>query len=144
MAHIQLRHADALIQNQRLVSGLSEQAARAADIASRNASPAERAVLFREEVTLAIDGLLYNGYAQSQEFQADAEAAVLLRSAGYDPSALISMLRILERLQPQRPGGFNKTHPSPALRIASLSQSSLNGRGRDTRSFRDSRFTPIK
>jgi predicted Zn-dependent protease len=144
MAHIQLRHADAFIQNQRLVSGLSEQAARAAGIASRNASPAERAILFREEVTLTINALLYNGYSQSQEFQADAEAVVLLRKAGYDPAALVSILKTLEQLQPSRPGGFNKTHPSPASRIAGLGQNSLSGRGRDTRSFRDSRFTPLR
>jgi predicted Zn-dependent protease len=144
VAHIQLRHAADAIQKQRLENDLSKTAGRAASIASRDLSPRERAVLFGEDVLLTVNTLLKNGYAQSQEFQADTEAVNLLRAAGYDPAALVGALGILERIQPSRPGGFNNTHPSPAARIDSLGRISLNGRGRDTRSFRDSRFTPLK
>jgi predicted Zn-dependent protease len=144
VAHIQLRHAAAVIQNQRLVQDLSKSAGRAASIASRDLAPRERAVLFGEDVTVAVNALLKNGYARAQEFQADTEAVNLLRTAGYDPAALVAALRILEQIQPSRPGGFNNTHPSPAARMDSLTRISLSGRGRNTRSFRDSRFTPLK
>ena len=144
VAHIQLRHAAAVIQNQRLVGDLSKTAGRAASIASRNLSPEERAVLFSDNVTLTINTLLRNGYSRTQEFEADSTAVSLLRAAGYDPSALRAVLRLLERIQTSRPGGFNNTHPTPAARIDSLERISLSGRGYNTRSFRDSRFTPLE
>jgi predicted Zn-dependent protease len=144
IAHIQLRHAAEIIQNQRLVRDLSKSAERAASIASRYISPQERAVLLNEDVTTAVNALLKDGYARSQEFQADSTAVTLLRGAGYDPSALVGVLRLLERIQPLRPGGFNKTHPSPSARIGSLEQIPLSGRGQNTRSFRDSRFAPLE
>jgi predicted Zn-dependent protease len=71
-------------------------------------------------------------------------AVSLLRNAGYDPSALVTMLKVLERVQPLKSGGFNTTHPSPAARLANLEKISLTGEGRTTRAYRISRFTSLQ
>jgi predicted Zn-dependent protease len=140
IAHIQLRHAAGIIENQRLVQDLSAAADRAASIAARELSAAERAVLFGESVRETVDALLKNGFTQTQEFDADAEAMALLAGAGYDPLGLIDMLKILDKTQKDHPGGFNTTHPSPAMRIANAERFAGNYRVRDTRSYRANRF----
>ncbi|AEF81012.1 M48 family metalloprotease [Leadbettera azotonutricia] len=140
IAHIQLRHAAAIIQAQRTVQDLTDAGRRAAAIASRDSSPAERAVLFGEDVSSLTTTLFKSGYAQSQEYEADTTALALLRNAGYDPSALPAVLQVMEKNQKSHAGGFNNTHPSPASRIASLGRISGNTRGRDTLSSRQSRF----
>jgi predicted Zn-dependent protease len=144
VAHIQLRHAIAVIEEERLATELSGVADRSAARASRNASPQERAVLLGRSVAAAATVLMNSGYVQSQEFEADATAIDLLRKAGYDPAAMVSMLRVLEQQQPSRPGGFNRTHPSPAARITRAQQVSQSGGGHNTRSYRTSRFKPIR
>jgi predicted Zn-dependent protease len=142
LAHIQLRHAAAIIEDQRLTNDLSQSADRAAAMAMRNRSPQERAVFFGGGIRAMIAALFRNGFAQDQEFEADAAAADLLRNAGYDPSALVTMLRILQKIQPLHPGGFNTTHPSPAARLANLAKVSLAGGG--PREYRNSRFSAIQ
>ncbi|MDR1863091.1 MAG: M48 family metalloprotease [Treponema sp.] len=140
VAHIQLRHAAAIIENQRLVQDLDAAAGRAASIAAGELSAAERALLFREPVGETVNTLLKNGFSQSQEFDADAAAMGLLAGAGYDPSSLIEILKILDKNQKEHPGGFNLTHPSPGLRIANAERLIGSYYVRDTRSYRRSRF----
>ncbi|MDR1105166.1 MAG: M48 family metalloprotease [Treponema sp.] len=137
IAHIQIHHAAAIIKDQRLVTGLSQTASRAASIASRNADPQQRAALFSRSVAAMVTTLFKNGFSREQEFEADAEAVVLLRSAGYDPSAMLAILEVLEKIQPSKPEGLNSTHPSPAARKANLknvaSTGSSNARVRNAR-----------
>jgi predicted Zn-dependent protease len=140
LAHIQLRHAAGIIENQRLVQDLSSTAGRAASIASRELDPAERAVVLKESVTETVNVLMRNGYAQSQEFEADSAAMGLLKNAGYNPASLVDVLKILDKAQKAHPGGFNTTHPSPALRIANAERSLRRYRIQDTRSYRQARF----
>jgi predicted Zn-dependent protease len=140
IAHIQLRHAAEIIENQRLVKDLSAAAGRAASIAARELSAAERAVLFGESVRETVDTLLKNGFTQTQEFDADAEAMALLARAGYNPGSLIEVLKVLDKSQQEHPGGFNTTHPAPEMRINSAEKRIGNYRLRDTRSFRQARF----
>jgi predicted Zn-dependent protease len=140
IAHIQLRHAAGIIENQRLVQGLNAAADRAASIAARKLSAAERAALFGESVKETIDVLLKNGFTQTQEFDADAAAMALLAAAGYNPLGLIDMLKILDKSQKNHPGGFNATHPSPVRRISNAERFAGNYRLRDTGSYRQARF----
>jgi predicted Zn-dependent protease len=140
IAHIQLRHAAGIIENQRLVQDLGATADRAASIAARELSAGERAVLFGESVREMIDTLLRNGFTQSQEFDADAMAMVLLADAGYNPLGLIDILKILDKNQKDHPGGFNTTHPSPVQRISNAEKFAGNYRRQDTRSYRQPRF----
>jgi predicted Zn-dependent protease len=140
IAHIQLRHAAEIIENQRLVQDLSSVADRAASAAAKEMSVSERAVLFRESVRETTNVLLKNGFSQNQEFAADQTAMDLLAGAGYNPLGLIEILKILDKAQKDHPGGFNITHPSPALRIANAEKSAGSYRFRDTSSYRQNRF----
>jgi predicted Zn-dependent protease len=140
IAHIHLRHAAGIIENQRLVKDLSAAADRAASIAARELSAAERAVLFGESVRETVNTLLKNGFTQTQEFDADMAAMDLLASAGYNPASLIEVLKVLEKSQKEHPGGFNATHPSPEMRISSAESRIGHYRLRDTSSYRRSRF----
>jgi predicted Zn-dependent protease len=144
LAHIQLHHALAIINDQRLVNELSEAADRAASIASRNADPRRQALIRNRVIGEMITTLFRNGFAQEQEFEADLTALSLLDRAGYDPSALGEVLKILETTQPLRPGGFNATHPAPEARLNNLAASSFTGKGRDTRVYRESRFMSFR
>lgn len=142
LAHIQLRHAAAIITDQRLVNELSQTADRAASMAARNANARQQALLYNRNILSAmITTIFKNGFAQEQEFEADVTAVTLLRNAGYDPSALAAMLRVLEKTQPLRPGGFNTTHPSPAARLANLEKVLLTGGDGNTSAYRERRFS---
>jgi predicted Zn-dependent protease len=138
LAHIILKHSIEIINDMKLPGEMSAIADKAADFAGRDSSSAQRLMFFRNSVSKAMDTMLKNGYSQSQEFNADGEAMVLLASAGYDPSALPDMLKVLQRVQRSQKGGFNATHPSPAERIANVEK--LRYRVTDTRKYRAPRF----
>ncbi|MDR2758895.1 MAG: M48 family metalloprotease [Spirochaetaceae bacterium] len=140
LAHIQLRHAAAMIDDQRIANDLSPSADRAASIALRNAGPQKQA-LFTRHISGMVNTLFKNGFSREQEFAADVTAAGLLDNAGYDPAALIRMLEILETTQSLHPGGFTTTHPPAAARITNLKNVVLTGQGSETRVYRDYRFT---
>jgi len=144
VAHVQLRHVVTIIQNERTVQQLSDAAQRAASIASRSLTAQERAVLFRESISVSVNTLFRDGYSQEQEFQADKMARLLLISAGYDPDALRQILEILDKKD--QTGNMSKTHPSPAMRISSLGNLPANyrsGTGQETLSARKSRFDSV-
>jgi predicted Zn-dependent protease len=66
--------------------------------------------------------LVNSGYSRSAEKEADLAAVEILKRAGYDPRALVDMLKVMDgRL---KPGGsdFAKTHPDPEDRIASVQE----------------------
>jgi len=138
LAHIILKHSIEIINDMKLPAEMSAIADKAADFAGRNSSSAQRLMFFRNSVSKAMDTMLKNGYSQSQEFNADWEAMVLLAYAGYDSSALLDMLKVLQRVQRSQKGGFNTTHPSPAERIANVEK--LRYRVTDTRKYRAPRF----
>jgi len=140
MAHIVLRHGIALVDNMKFNDRMADIAGRAADFAGKNSTAAGRVVEFRNSVAPLIDTLLQNGYSQAQEFAADKEAAALLAAAGYDPAALVDVLRVLQRVQSTQQGGFNSTHPSPAQRVANIDSTVKGYRVLDTRVYRMPRF----
>ncbi|MBC8424348.1 M48 family metalloprotease [bacterium] len=64
--------------------------------------------------------LVVNGYARSQEHEADEAAVTMLDGIGYDSHALLDMLEEMgARWDPQGPG-FARTHPSPGDRQAKV------------------------
>jgi predicted Zn-dependent protease len=83
--------------------------------------------------------MLLNGFSQTQELDADTYALSLLASAGYAPSGMVDVLRLLEN--DFSPVGFNRTHPPAAIRIANI-QGPLRTFDKipDTRSFRTGRY----
>jgi predicted Zn-dependent protease len=139
IAHIQLQHSIQTINSDRVINAIATTASSAASIAL-----SELTEILNEaagEITTA----LLNGYSQDLEFAADEKALELLADAGYEPSSLVDMLGALKQNQPNHPGGFNKTHPSPEERIARVQKSLQKYNDvRDTRSYREARFGSAK
>jgi predicted Zn-dependent protease len=137
VAHTQLRHVAAILQQDRTIQELDAIAGRAASIAARNLASEDRTALFRESMNKTVNTLLRNGYSMTQEFEADKTARQLLIGAGYDPAGLSEMLRVLDK-QPKT-GNMSATHPAPLARVANLG-AEMGSMGRDTRSSRTARF----
>ena len=140
VAHIQLQHGLKAIKNSRITQALVVTGTSAASVAASNYNLGELTNVFSESVGEIINTMVVNGYSQSQEFDADSTALALLSLAGYEPSSLIEMLKVLQQNQPAHPGGFNKTHPSPAQRITNAEKSVGKYSVPDTRSYRKARF----
>ena len=140
-AHILLKHGIGTIADMRLNDELLATANRAADISSRNSLAAARAALFRSSVSEMINVLMVSGYSQALEFAADSAAITLLAASGYNPGALMEMLRILQQAQgSQRSGGIFSTHPGPTERIGNADRTIRRYRIQDTSSYRLPRF----
>jgi len=146
MAHIQLHHGLALIEDQRLTEDLTAVARRASEIATRNVPAKERLQVFGQDILTMVNTLMLNGYAQKQEYEADALALDLLDAAGYDPRGLVEMLQALERVEKESPremGWMNSTHPSPRQRLRQVEPQVQGIRSLDTRQFRDKRYRSL-
>lgn len=116
IAHVQYQHGLKAIKTDRLTSALATIGTEAA----KTLGPAEL-----KEVTAQFEGsisditrtLVNSGYSRDTEYEADKGALAILQNAGYNPSALVSMLAAMKtRLKPGAPD-FAKTHPDPDLRI---------------------------
>lgn len=112
MGHIQLKHGLKAIKNSRFMDATAE---------TWNA-----VVLSAEKAEAkAIDGMVSDvmsqmansGYSKKQEFEADSFAVNLLYDSGYDPSAILTMLEMIQKNQNGQETGMYKTHPSPKSRI---------------------------
>jgi predicted Zn-dependent protease len=146
IAHIQLQHSIKAIRTSRITQAILITGTSAAGIAAQNTglNLKELTDIFDESVSEIVSTLVNSGYSREQEFEADALALALMASAGYQPSSLIDMLRVLEQNQPRSPGGFNKTHPAPAQRIANAEKNIQNYPVQDTRTFRRSRYSALR
>jgi predicted Zn-dependent protease len=136
IAHVQLSHSMEMIKSSELYRDLSAAAQRAKGLANQ----ADRRQIFDRSVSEMANTIFTNGYSQTQEFDADTHAMVLLAAAGYEPSSLIDVLKILDQNQPAS-RGINKTHPSPPLRISNAQKTMGRYKIEDTRAFRRGRFT---
>jgi predicted Zn-dependent protease len=144
IAHIQLQHGLKSIKNSRITQALLVTGSSAASAASSKYDLPELKGIFSESVNEIVTTMVNNGYSQPQEFEADSMAMELLALIGYEPGSLLEMLAVLEKNQPGRPGGFNKTHPSPAQRITNAKKASGKYQVPDTRSFRKARYDSVK
>jgi predicted Zn-dependent protease len=140
VAHIQLQHSIKAIRTNRITQALIVTGASAVG-AVAGMDVKELTSVFNESVGEIVQTMVNNGYSQNQEFSADNTAMRLLASAGYNPSSLIDMLNELKAVQSNSSGGMNKTHPTPALRIANAGRSVGEYRVTDNRSYRQARFT---
>jgi predicted Zn-dependent protease len=124
VAHVNFKHGVSAISNAKLFSALGEFTKQGASIAgSRVGAPVELASLtnmLAESATGVTDKLLRSGFDRSQEYQADLYAAQLLERAGYDPNALVRVLKILQESQADDAQGWYATHPAPKKRISEL------------------------
>ena len=143
IAHIQLQHSIKAIKTSRITQALMVTGASAAGVAA-GYDVNELTDIFNESVGEIVNTMVNNGYSQNQEFEADNTALSLLASAGYNPSGLVDMLRELNKIQSGRPGGFNKTHPTPARRIANVESSIGKYKVADTSAYRRPRFSALR
>ena len=123
IAHVARRDGANAVSNATLFSALSEASAQGASIAAGRMGAPEVSVLtdaLSDSVTGVTEKLLTKGFDRSQEYRADLYAAQLLQKAGYDPSALVRVLKILEAETSKDSGGWFATHPAPADRIEEL------------------------
>ncbi|MDR0451560.1 MAG: M48 family metalloprotease [Treponema sp.] len=144
IAHIQLEHSVALLADRdiSLMLELDGVARRARQRAARLRPVSEKISSLRESVQAMTDTLFTNGYTRSQEFEADIYALSLLRAAGYRPSALVDLLRVLQQRQAGSRSPFYNTHPMPSQRISNV-QSRIGRRSADTGESRKNRFGAI-
>ncbi len=119
VAHIHLQHSLKAIKASRwTAAGVSVTSAGVA-VAKSNA---ELATAMNDMVGDIVGDLVNNGYSQKQEFEADALAVTLLSDAGYNASAMLDMLSMIQK-QGGKSGGMFNTHPSPDKRIQNVSSS---------------------
>ena len=145
LAHIMLNHGINIINEKKIENELSAVADWAASTAAKQSAEAARAASFRNSITTTVDILMRSGYSQTQEFEADLEAVVMLARAGYDPGSLLEMLKVLQSAtaMSSTTGGYiNSTHPSPQQRIANVE--ALKFRKNDTLRYRIQRFRNLK
>ncbi len=75
---------------------------------------------FEGSVTDITGTLMNSGYARETEYEADASAVNIMKASGYDPAALVGMLREMQKRWVPNGPGFGRTHPEPSARIAEL------------------------
>jgi predicted Zn-dependent protease len=142
IGHIQLQHSIKAIKNSRINQAILITATSALGASGRQ-DLKQLADVMDESVNEIVTTLIDKGYSREQEFDADTAALALMAAAGYEPSSLVSMLRLLEKNQ-SGGGGFTKTHPSPAQRITSAEKSVTQYKVPDTRSYRTARYSQVK
>lgn len=116
IGHIQLRHGIQSIEKSRQTQALTILAAEGAKTFGGKAL-SDLTKTFEGSINDITSTLINSGYSRGFEQEADASAVRILSRVGYNPNALVAMLREMEgRL---KPGGldFAKTHPSPGSRI---------------------------
>jgi predicted Zn-dependent protease len=143
VSHIQLQHGLKAIKNSRITQALLVTGTSTAGAAG-NSDIAQLVDVFGDSVNEVVTTMVTNGYSRAQEYEADSMAMSLLALAGYEPSSLVEVLKVLEKTQSSHPGGFNKTHPSPTDRITNAQKTVGNYNVPDTRSFRASRYAAVK
>lgn len=110
IAHIQLGHAIAPVEKAREQEHITSTVLAGTDEVVH--------VFFGKVVNIGTDFVLDKGYGKTGELEADAFAARVLASVGYDPQALRRFLSRLEGKAAE--GGFFSRHPPAADRAAAL------------------------
>ncbi|MCR5605203.1 MAG: M48 family metallopeptidase [Treponema sp.] len=121
LSHIMLKHSIKAIKTSRAINAIVKTGGSVVVAATAGKdSSVEMVNAFSDGVDDIVNSLLDKGFSQSQEFEADAKALDLMNLAGYNPKAMVSLLESLKD-KGQNTSGWGKTHPSPTLRIASVS-----------------------
>lgn len=118
IGHISHRDGIASIQQSRMTGALTQTGLQAG---SRLAGGHTGQILsfFSGSVEDVFKTIVVKGYSRSQEMAADSAALLYLAKAGYEPSALKS---ILENMKKESGGGITSTHPGTDDRIANIVQ----------------------
>ena len=134
IGHVEKLHGLRAIRTGRLNSALTILAVEAGkNLAGEQLAEVTKA--FDESINDISGTLMNSGYSRNLEYEADAAAIAILKKAGYQPGALVSMLENMAKTWDSSRHDFAATHPAPADRIAQLkklgvasSVSSVNSR----------------
>lgn len=147
IAHVAHRDGANAISNAALFSALSEASMQGASIAVSQTAGGPALGVLTDALSDSVEGvmekLLTKGFDRSQEYQADLYAARLLQRAGYDPAALVRVLKILETHTGTDHAGWFATHPDPAGRIEELQDEFAFGAAQVASQARDARFKKV-
>lgn len=109
IGHVVARHGAERIAKEELTQGLTG----AAVVASGDYNTAQAAQM--------IAGLVNMSYGRDQELASDDLGVRFMLQAGYDPEALVEVMKILEEASGgQRQPEFMSTHPSPENRVQKI------------------------
>lgn len=124
IGHVEKLHGLRAIRSGRLSSALTVLAVEAGkNLAGEQLAEITKA--FDESISDIAGTLMNSGYSRKLEYEADAAAVAILKQAGYEPGALVSMLENMARNWDAARLDFAATHPPPAERIAQLKKAGL-------------------
>jgi predicted Zn-dependent protease len=119
ITHVAKKHGLQAIKTSRVNAALTSVALTAAQTAGSEEMAALTST-FEDSITDITSTIVNSGYSRAFESEADRGAVAILRRVGYDPAALVRMLKIMDkRLKPGSPD-FAKTHPDPEDRIKDI------------------------
>lgn len=117
IGHVEKQHGLQAIKKSRLTSALTILATEGAK-SFGGEDLVQLTEAFEGSITDITATMMNSGYARGCERQADQAAVTILRRAGYDPNAIVSMLREMKKYLKPDGRDFAKTHPAPDDRIA--------------------------
>lgn len=115
LSHIQLGHSKQAIESERGLD-VATSALGVVLAAGGTDFSAEDVRNLNDSSNSFIRNVARNGFSKSQEFEADANAIKLMNIAGYNPYAIVDMLKAIDNNSHKR-GGWSDTHPAPKKRI---------------------------
>lgn len=117
IGHVLARHSAARMSKQELIQGLTGAAVMA------TYDPSNPGTQRTAEVAQYISNLVSMKYGRDQELQSDDLGVRLMLEAGYNPTSLIGVMKILKEASggQSRPE-FASTHPDPENRIAKIQE----------------------
>jgi len=96
--------------------------------------------LFEGSIDDVFKTIVVNGYSRQAEETADAAAVKELTRAGYDPTALVAVLTIMEAKGKGATSGIFKTHPPTSERLAKVKALACEAAPSKGESIRTQRF----
>jgi predicted Zn-dependent protease len=98
--------------------------------------------LFEGTIDDVFKTIVVNGYSRSAEEAADAAAVTTLSRAGYDPTAVVALLKTMEAKGKGATGGIFKTHPATSDRLSKVKASATaaptaKGEAKRTQRFKE-------
>jgi predicted Zn-dependent protease len=100
--------------------------------------------LFEGSIDDVFKTIVVNGYSRGAEEAADTQAVSTLRSAGYDPGALTTLLGKMQAKQGSGASGIFKTHPPTGDRLTKVKSAAPGGTQDKMEAVRTKRFQSIK
>ena len=116
MVHVLARHGAERIAEAQLAEGLT------GALVLATYDPNDPGSMRTAQVALLIGQLVQMKFGRDDELTSDTYGVELMGQSGYDPRAMIEVMRILEAAGGSTPIEFFSTHPSPDNRIARIEE----------------------